>query len=376
MRKIFFSKILVLSIGLGIGFFVGLLTEAHKQVSMNNMVLTKNEKSQEKNRGIKEVKEVVFQEKEIIPLFIQKDLEQAGFSIKGFSNKEWQEFLSFYKTQTLNTIELDTIISKKNTLLHILSQRQVIDIQLIKKLIEEGLDINKANSKGETPLMLAIKNATNINTIQHFVDLGADIHATAADGRNILNYALLHKDYAVKRFLIDKLTTEEGFSFDDTKQYLQDASEEGNKEFLLKLIPNIEKEEYEESLYTVLQEGAADDEIVTLFLKNIDPTQMQDLPALLLYNGQVTIETLKELQKNGVDINQQSSYDVSPLMGAVSTGDIQKVEFLLKNGARIDTGSRWGTAYDFLYDNDKYFPQQDKHKAIRKLLNTYAKKQQ
>ena len=55
----------------------------------------------------------------------------------------------------------------------------------------------------------------------------------------------------------------------------------------------------------------------------------------LIENG-IPFEEIKKEIENGADVNQTSSYGVTPLMSAVRVKDLKLVEYLIENGADIN----------------------------------------
>lgn len=87
------------------------------------------------------------------------------------------------------------------TLLHLAVLMK--DLELLKSLLERGIDPNIPNQEGETPLLLACLYGQKL-LAEELLKYKADIHAKAKDGWTVLHYAACSGNLELVQFLLDK----------------------------------------------------------------------------------------------------------------------------------------------------------------------------
>jgi ankyrin repeat protein len=78
---------------------------------------------------------------------------------------------------------------KKNAESALLSAAAKGDIDTMKSLLAEGVDVNERNKKGKTALMLAAFN-NRIEAVKFLLEKGADVNAKDEDGHTTLFFAV------------------------------------------------------------------------------------------------------------------------------------------------------------------------------------------
>ncbi len=92
------------------------------------------------------------------------------------------------------------------------------DKMSVRLFIEAGMDVNKPESSGFTPLMIAAWNG-NADAAKLLVDKGADLDAALADGRTALQIANERQHLDVAKMLVARVA--KGFTFIGT--WVQDG---------------------------------------------------------------------------------------------------------------------------------------------------------
>jgi len=92
-----------------------------------------------------------------------------------------------------------------NTLLHVLINTEYFDI--MKYLIEHGVDLNCKNKEGNTPLHIAAcpyPRVEDLKTVKLLIENGADINAKNINGETPLHNASLLDQFKIMKYLIEK----------------------------------------------------------------------------------------------------------------------------------------------------------------------------
>ncbi len=93
--------------------------------------------------------------------------------------------------------------SDKNTLLHVLVYRD--NIPAMKYLIDIGMDINKTNDKGNTPLHLACSRNKKANVIKFLIQNGANPYLIDNDGSTCFHYMAQYQLYMTIQYYLKNL---------------------------------------------------------------------------------------------------------------------------------------------------------------------------
>ena len=90
-------------------------------------------------------------------------------------------------------------------------------IELIEELFKAGLDINKKDFRGETPVLVLLKNSRNPNIgeiLEMFEKYGAEVdngefhYEGKAVFQDVLSYVLQNKDFSAKKEMLSFLKKE------------------------------------------------------------------------------------------------------------------------------------------------------------------------
>ena len=89
-------------------------------------------------------------------------------------------------TYTVSPAAVAAAAITHSTLLHDAIDKE--DVELVRKLLRDGVEINSRNIRGETPLENAV-GYYYTDIVRVLVDHGADVNAEASAGGSILDYA-------------------------------------------------------------------------------------------------------------------------------------------------------------------------------------------
>ncbi len=231
-----------------------------------------------------------------------------------------------------------------------------LDLDSIKRLLERGVDINKKDEKGMTPLAYLFLETDEFdrNKIESLVELGASLDLNTNRNLDMLNMALSNKNSKVKKQLIEYLK-EKGISFDTsdnpTKYLISTNRLIKNSEYLDEIIYNIKDVNTRlpynnnnvngDNAFAYMLYMQFDNKYIQYFLDNgVDVTADIDGPYTILHScvkhGELAPEIIKQIINQGADVNAGTKkVHATPLMAAAYTGDIRMAKILLEYGADI-----------------------------------------
>ena len=212
-------------------------------------------------------------------------------------------------------------------------------IDMVKKYIEKGADVNTKDDSGLFPLLIAVDN-NNYDMLKLLISSGADLNLKTGkiyDKKGIVDYgtALM---YSTKLGLYDmsKLLIVSGANVntqnEDGKTALMIAAEKGDEK-LTKLL---------------LSKGA-----------DVNIQSVDKMTALSYAARYGKIKTAKKLIDKGSDVNNVHYYGKTPLIEATENGHYEMVKLLISNGADFNHKNN---GYDTALDIAK----RDRNLAINK----------
>ncbi|ORX46187.1 ankyrin [Piromyces finnis] len=218
---------------------------------------------------------------------------------------------------------------------------------MIKCLVEGGIDINKIYSWGDTALTYAISFSKSLKLVEYLVDLGADVNKPNDDGDTPLLSAIHEKNLSIVKYLIDQ----------GADPNLKDGQGE------TPLITAIQIKNIDISIIHYLIEHGAD--VNGKGIKGKTPFYYAvkfgniDIVKYLIDHGAVVktknktinidlihavkinaMETIKHLMKTEVNTEKNYWGDI-PLFYAIENENIEAVNYLIQQGAEVNTGNRW-----------------------------------
>jgi len=201
----------------------------------------------------------------------------------------------------------------KDTPLTIYCRNKIVDLDILKCLIENGANINSINNNNYTPLTIYCERVSiNNRIVSYLIENGANIIPESDNEVSVLNIAKKKNN----KKLIELLTHKLKQNIDDDDTPLTFECKYGNIEKVEKLIKcGFDINEYNKEGDTPLT--------IACKINNI--------------------ELVKCLLSNKSDVNQPSKYGFLPLIIACYLNNEEIVKCLIKNGADVN-----------IYDNDIY----------------------
>lgn len=213
--------------------------------------------------------------------------------------------------EDINNLEKERNVMSKNTIVHLFQATNQGDVDTMKQLIKEGININTQDSEGRTAIMIATYN-NDIKTAKILVNAGADINIRDNNKNNPFIHA------GAKGYLdILQLLIQAGADPTITNRYggtaLIPASERGHVHVVKELLTNttIDVNHINNLGWTALIEA--------IILNNGDKKQQQ---------------TVQLLIEHGADVNIPDNDYVTPLQHARDKGFKEIEKMLLEAGAR------------------------------------------
>jgi len=183
------------------------------------------------------------------------------------------------------------------------------DLRAVQTLLARGADVQARDEYQMTPLMAALNNCDSSHVpfkiIEALLAKKADVNAKDPSGDSVLVYAVNNdSDVAVKLLL------QHGANANSQDQY-------GNT-----VLSNAIDHSGPEVIKTLLNAGAK---------------AAGELPLLALRSDDTSLAQL--FIKHGADVNESTALEKTPLMFATFKGHLKMLQFLLKNGAKVNAKS-------------------------------------
>lgn len=263
--------------------------------------------------------------------------------LKALNFADFRDITGFIYASNMN---LKSVDGDGNTPLTIVINRTA-DEELIKALINAGIDVNAVNDDGDTALLLAAKNNINPNISKAIIFTGTDIEQTDAAGRTPL---LLAAEYN-KNKNVPLLFLQAGAKGRQSNAFIRAVNSNryfspADKNLLLKeklppmvKIPWYNSKAFKEALASKhnLERVAARTD-----LKALEPASKQDASSLL--KEYKDTEILGIFVKNGVNINTPDKDGKTMLHTAAQQGDSPWLKSLLQAKANPNTQAKDGTS--------------------------------
>lgn len=122
------------------------------------------------------------------------------FEDERYYNKE----CAYKILEMLDDVDTPRAENGETPILHLLRKNYSGVKELVQLFLDKGVNINRADNKGNTPLLMHADRNCDRDIIKLLLRAGADINARNSDGNNALMFALKHGDCELARLLIKK----------------------------------------------------------------------------------------------------------------------------------------------------------------------------
>ncbi len=232
------------------------------------------------------------------------------------------------------------------------SKNNYASLREMEKRIQEGADLNATNENGETALLLAAKKGDS-KTVRLLINSGADINIRKYGGKTALDLAIENGHSQVVKILLDSENNVNVLKSSDNSPLFV-AAEKNYIEIVKLLLDaginvNTKGKNGETAISYAVRHNNI--EIVKILLNagaDVNttykiPSEYTEKYTILLHavkEGQ--IEMSKLLIEAGADVNSQSEYKNTALIYASMEGNIEIVKLLLAAGADVNLQNKYG----------------------------------
>ena len=289
-----------------------------------------------------------------------------NFSLKPFFQiipTCWNISLTFLNIMLVSsTLCMEKLAEKPESLFRLHDAVLASDTNEIKKLIEEGINIEFRDAQGQTPLHLAAATG-NLAMVKYLVGLGAPlealdfngctplIRAQSSDVVNFLKEKGAHPQVFIKPGLLEKLKTLRDhmqkwhLSNYGSASLLHLAAKVGELETLKFLLArgdnkDVQDRDGENPLHFAARENHLE-VVIALLDHGVDKESVtkHGYRPLHFAAQKGSLPIVKLLLARGALINAQSVHGITPLCSASRWGKGEVMRYLLENGADITLGN-------------------------------------
>ena len=241
--------------------------------------------------------------------------------------------------------EVCDMFKKRYKLIHVATRKGYATI--VRKLIENGCDIEAKQKFGLNPLQLAACYG-KLNVVKVLIEMGADVDSLCGGKwkQTALFDAVYQENEEIIRFLIENKANVNAEDY--CKETPLFKAVYRGFERIVKLLlengadPNFSNDRKRTPLFYAESDNIT--KMLTDYKANIDHKDEEGYSpitlATLMYKPEdhKTVNTIKILTKNGADINTQPPFPyLKPLIHkALEHSDIKMLQFLISNGADIN----------------------------------------
>lgn len=364
MKK-YLIPITTLCIGLALGYIVN---------SSKTTVEIDTEKLYAKEKAKKQTTKIIEENIVVLPIYIKNTLHDFKIDPNNLTKQKWNTFIAQLEEKSFDKF---SDLLPASSLMHLAALKG--SKRIIEKLLSQGYDINEKNKYGILPIILAINKNTSIDFLEFMIKNGADLDIYKDEKKrgDVLNTALgfnFNGKITTNNEIVEYLL-KNGFSFKD-KHFIQILhNDKYLKDYLEKTDINKINESYGNTHLKILLSNPVSKKTIDYILNSkIDLKNYSDSFSLTKDLIQSKYSTAQQidyiLSQTELDINKQGDFGETLLVSAVSTGNIDKIQLLLENGADpLILNNYKRNAYTYLKNNPRL--NKNKKQQIRNLLNSY-----
>jgi len=226
------------------------------------------------------------------------------------------------------------------------------DLELLELLVERGADIDKPDSDGITPIMIATMKG-NKGVVQFLKDSGASLVKHDSKDQNILHLIAKHGQHKMLKLLFDG-KEEEVKSLVNQMNYMENtplhiAASEGNVEVARELLKedykaDVDMKNWDEQTPCHMAAASGHSDVLKLLMEKdrnaiYDKDEEDNTPLHLAAINQMH-NTVEVLLRAGAPAQKRNRVDWTPLDCAAAAGCRQCCELLIDNDSEIDPVDR------------------------------------
>ena len=277
--------------------------------------------------------------KEFLQLLIEKGVAYKNLNKEGgnafiFASQGTRgnsNTLETYKYLESLGLQPNIVTNKGVTPLHALAYRNK-DLEIFNYFISKGVDIDQADSNGNTPFLnAAFRN--NLEIVSYFANYTKKINTANKEGRTALMLATMRNSPEVVNFLIQK----------NANTTLKDAAGNDLSYYLLESYSSRRPEIFEQKLATLTKKGL-----------KLNAKQAKNNTLYHLAAKKNNLDLLKKLASFNIGINAKNDEGNTALhIAAMKAEDDTILKYLISKGAdkNIKTGFE-ESVYDLAIENE------------------------
>ena len=213
----------------------------------------------------------------------------------------------------------------KENALHIAIEK---NMEMVKILVENGININKKDRHGWSPFLRAV-GGENFEIVKYLVDNGADVNDSDSYRRSALMYACSGRNFEIIKYLVENgANVNHRMRMGWSEGPLTSAAGSGNIQIVKYLVSKGAKLERGVLEYAVRSGNLK--LVKYLVSKGLSPIRKH-----VLRNAVENLDLIKYLISQGADIKCRDKDGNTLLMYTAYYGNIKIVEYLLEKGLNI-----------------------------------------